>query len=238
MKLQLTTLALLLAAACHADNIVLSATGLPSTDENGNYGSSGATYNGFVLGTINGVPNQLFICDDFSHDTPVPSGNMSYELSTFGGADPLADVRFTGSNMDQNYDEAAVLVWQLFEYVSATGTKALANTITDYQYALWNVFDPYSATANPSGVQVNSNQLALQTQALNLVKTQSAMLATTVYPDVRIYTPTPNGGSTGSQEFMQVVTPEPETLPLAMGVLLIAAALVGRRQSRKRQAAA
>ena len=228
MRLQLTTLALLSVAACHASDIVLAATGLPSTLENGDYGSSGETYNGFAIATIGGTPNQWIICDDFTHDTPVPSGNMLYESSTIGGSGPLANVRFTGSNEIQNYDEAAVLVWQLYEYVSATGSKAAANTITDYQYALWNIFD--------SGVQVNANQSALQAEALNLVKTQAAMLSSAVYPDVRIYTPDPNGGSTGSQEFMQVVTPEPGTLPLAAGALLVAVALAVRRQLRKRHA--
>ena len=238
MKLHLTTLALLFAAACHADNIVnLAATGLPSTLENGDYGSSGETYNGFALATINGVPNQLIICDDFTHDTPVPSGNMIYDLSTMGGSDPLADVRFTGGNMVQNYDEAAVLVWQLYEYVETTGSKALANTITDYQYALWNIFDPYSSTGNPDGVQVNANQVALQSEALNLVQTQAATLAATAYAEVRIYTPDPNGGSTGSQEFFGVVPlPEPGTWSLAAGALLIALSLHLRRELLKRQA--
>lgn len=238
MKLHLTTLALLFAAACHADNVVvLAATGLPSTLENGNYGSSDETYNGFALATINGLPNQLIICDDFSHDTPVPSGNMKYDLSTMTGGNPLADVRFTGSNMVQSYDEAAVLVWQLYEYVAATGSKALANTITDYQYALWNIFDPYSAAGNPAGVQVNANEVALQAEALNLVQTQAAALAGTAYAEARIYTPDPNGGSTGSQEFFGCAPlPEPGTWALAAGALLIALSLHLRRGLRKRQA--
>jgi len=238
MRLHLTALALLSVAACHADSVVLAATGLPATLENGNYGSTGETYNGFALATISGTPNQWIICDDFTHDTPVPSGNMNYDESTVGGSNPLATVRFTGSNMVRNYDEAAVLVWQLYEYVSATGSKASANTITDYQYALWNIFDPYSATANPNGVQVNSNQSALQAEALNLVRTQSAMLTSTVYPQVRVYTPDPKGGSTGSQEFLQFgAVPEPGTLVLAAGALLIAASLKVRRELQKRRAA-
>ncbi len=236
MRLTLTTLALLSVAACHADSLTLAATGLPVTLENGNYGSSGETYNGFVTATIAGTPNQWIICDDFTHDTPVPSGNMIYDTSTLGGSNQLANVRFTGSNEVQNYDEAAVLVWNLYQYVSATGSKALPNTITDYQYALWNIFDPYSSSSNPNGVQVNANQFALQTAALNEVRTQSAMLSSTVYPDVRFYTPDPNGGSMGSQEFVGVMTPEPGTLPMAAGVLLIAAGLAMRRQLGKRTA--
>jgi hypothetical protein len=235
MRLTLTIFALLSVAVCHADSISLAATGLPSVYENGNYGSSDATYNGFAIGTIGTTPNQWIICDDFSHDTPVPSGNMIYDVSTIGGSNQLANVRFTGANEVRNYDEAAVLVWQLYQYVSATGSKALANTVTDYQYALWNIFDPYSAASNPNGVQVNANQLALQAAALNMVNTQATMLSSTVYPEVRFYTPDPKGGSTGSQEFVGVMTPEPGTLELAAGVLLIAAGMAMRRQLRKRQ---
>jgi hypothetical protein len=236
MRLTPTILALLSVAACHADTVIVAATGLPSTLENGNYGSSDATYNGFAIATIGGTPNQWLICDDFTHDTPVPSGNMLYDSSTIGGSNQLANVRFTGSNEVRNYDEAAVLVWQLYEYVSATGTKALANTITDYQYALWNIFDPYNAASNPNGVQVNASQIALQTTALHMVDTQATMLSGTVYPEVRFYTPDPKGSSMGSQEFVGVTTPEPGTLPLAAGVLLIAAGLAMRSRLRHRLA--
>lgn len=224
-------------AACHASTIILAATGLPQADENGTYGSSGATYNGFVTATVNGIPNQLILCDDFTHTTVVPSGNMVYDFSTVGGSNPLQNVRFTGTGEVQNYDEAAVLTWQLFEYVSANGPQASDNTITDYQYALWNIFDPYNAITNPNGVKVNSNQLALQTTALNLMTTESAMLTADVYPDVRVYTPDPNGGSVSDQEFLQFASPEPGTLALLAGALAIAAAVAARRALRKRQMA-
>ncbi|MFY9724610.1 MAG: hypothetical protein WAJ87_03905, partial [Bryobacteraceae bacterium] len=39
-------------------------TNLPYTDLNGNYGSADATYNGYVIATVNGTPDQLLICDD------------------------------------------------------------------------------------------------------------------------------------------------------------------------------
>lgn len=235
MKLQLASILLVAVAACQANTLItLDATGLPPADENGNYGSSGATYNGFVTATINGDPNQWILCDDFTHTTDVPSGNMVYDFSTVGGSDPLQNVRFTQGNEIQNYEEAAVLVWQLFEYMSLNGSGASDNTITDYQYALWNIFDPYNASTNPNGVKVNSTQSGLQTTALGLMSTESAMLSSQVYPNVKVYTPDANGGSASNQEFLQFATPEPGTLLLVAGVLLIAAAAAMRRHLRKR----
>jgi hypothetical protein len=228
---------MLLAAvvAGHASTVILDATGLPGAFENGTYGSSGATYNGFVTSTINGVPNQMIICDDFSHTTQVPSGNMVYDFSTLGGVGQLQNARFTGPNMTANYDEAAVLLWELSNYVSTNGSHASADTITDYQYSIWNIFDPYNSFSNPQGVKVNSNQTALQTAAVNMVDTQPAMLSADVYQDVRIYTPDPNGGSTGSQEFLQFSTPEPGSLLMVIaGAALIGAAGAARRRSSKR----
>lgn len=233
MKLNILPLALFAMAACHANTITLAATGLPVTDESGTYGSSGATYNGFAMATIDGTPNEWIICDDFSHETLVPSGNMVYDLSTVGGGDPLQSVRFTQGSMTQNYQEAAVLTWQLSDYVSLNGSLASNNTITDYQYAIWNIFDP-------GDVAVNASQFALQTTALNLVATEGALLATTVYPNVMVYTPDPNGGSTSNQEFLQYsspsgqaygqsLAPEPGTWTLMAGALLIAAAAKGRK---------
>jgi hypothetical protein len=230
-------LMVLIAAAGHASTLLLDATGLPPADENGNYGSSNATYNGFVTATVNGVANQLILCDDFLHTTDVPSGNMVYDFSTVGGSDPLQNVRFTQGNEVQNYEEAAVLTWQLFEYVSVNGSGASNNTITDYQYALWNIFDPYNASGNPDGVKVNSNQSALQTTALGLMSTESAVLAADVYPYVKVYTPDPNGGSSSNQEFLQYAAPEPGTLLLLAGALLVGTAVTARRELRKRQAA-
>jgi hypothetical protein len=221
MKLKLASLALLSMAACHADSIItLDVTGLPSTYQDG-------TYNGFATATINGIPNQLIVCDDASHVTYVPTGNMVYDFSTVGGSTPLESVRFTGGNETQNYDEAAVLVWELYEYVTGSGSQASANTITDYQYAIWNIFD--------SGISTTTNQAALQAAALNLVKTDGAMLVTSVYPFVDVYTPT--SAYSSNQEFMQFATPEPGTLLLLAGGLLVAMAVRMRRGLRKQPAA-
>jgi len=223
------------ATSAQASNVILAATGLPSTYENGNYGSSDATYNGFVTATINGIPNQLILCDDAAHTTVVQSGNMVYDFSSLGGAHQLQNARFTGPNMVANYDEAAALLWELATYPDIYGVQPSANTITDYQYALWNIFDPYNSVTNPNGVKVNSNQLALQTAAVNIVDTEGAMLAADVYPNVEIYTPDPNGGSTGDQEFLQYA-PEPTSISLMLGALLIGASAIARRKVLNRRA--
>jgi hypothetical protein len=218
-------------AACHADTVItMSVYGLPTTYEDG-------SYNGFAFATIDGVSNQWIICDDAADVTYVPSGNMLYDESTVGGSDPLQSARFTQGPEVQNYDEAAVLVWELDGAVLSGGSQDSADAITDYQYALWNLFDPYNATTNPNGIATTSSQAALQAAALNLVKTEGAMLSTTVYPYVNVFTPDPNGGSMGNQEFLQFSTPEPGTFLLFAGGLLVAAAAKLRRGLGKRPGA-
>src|SRR5215475_1721644 len=83
-----------------ADTVTLNFTTLPSTLQNNNYGSSNATYNGFTGAILNGAAAIEVICDDYSHDTVVGSGqDFSYYYSTLEGPNPLQNVRFTGSEM-------------------------------------------------------------------------------------------------------------------------------------------
>lgn len=223
------------AIVCSADTMILAATGLPAVNESGTYGSSGATYNGFITATVGGVSNQWILCDDFTHETQVPSGDMLYDFSIPVGANALHDVRFTQGPKLQNYQEAAVLLWQLFDYVSISGPNTSGNIVTDYQYALWNIFDPFNTHSNPDGVKINDNQAGLQTAALNLVNTQSAMLTASAYPNIRIYTPDPQGGSISSQEFLQYApTPEPSTWAMLVAALISGAVAIARRTRRKR----
>ena len=233
MKLRLVLFALGVAMAGHASTIILAATGAPTTDENGNYGSTNATHNGFITATIGGIANQMIVCDDFTHTTSVPSGNMVYDFSTLGGPNQLQNVRFTGANEVTNYDEAAVLLAGLYAYEATYGSNASGDTITDFQYAIWNIFDPYNPSTNPGGVKVNSNQSALQSGALYMMSTQAAMLSADVYPFIKIYTPDPEGGSASNQEFMQYIVPEPPTALFLLGTGLVAGAVLTRRQLRK-----
>jgi hypothetical protein len=201
--------------ACYGSTVTVFFTALPATIENG-------TYNGFSTATVNGIPSQLLICDDYDDTTYMPSSsNLIYDYSTLTGPDPLQYVRFNTAN----YDEAAVLVWELAETRNPS-----ANTITDYQYALWNLMTP-SASLVPGRVALEQ---ALQTSALAMVDNpvDSQFLTSSVYNYIRIYTPTAAYAS--NQEFVEYATPEPNLAwPAAFLLLLGAAALRFRRNPQR-----
>ncbi|MGD0667073.1 MAG: PEP-CTERM sorting domain-containing protein [Bryobacteraceae bacterium] len=184
-------------------------TNLPYTDLNGDYGSAGATYNGYVIATVNGTPDQLLICDDYLDETYVPSGPLTFDYSTLDGPGNPAGLHFGGvGNAQTLYDEAAVLDYDLY----SLGSHASSTSVTDYQYAIWNLFDP--------SVALNSSQQALQANALAAVDSGAGWL-TAVYVNTQVYTPDPRANSAGNQEFLayQVQTPEPATY-LLVGALL------------------
>jgi hypothetical protein len=200
-----TILAVLLFSltSCYASTVTMFFTGLPSTNENG-------TYNGFATATVNGIPSQLLICDDYNDTTYVPSSsNMIYDYSTLTGADPLQYAMFSKAN----YDEAAVLVYELAETPNLS-----ANAITDYQYALWNLMTP-SVSLVPGRV---AQELALQTTALAMVNNavDAQFLTSTVYAYTEVYTP--STAYAGNQEFLEYSTPEP-SMGWPVGFLLLLA---------------
>jgi hypothetical protein len=227
---------LVMAAAAQADTITLFFTALPPTLQSYDTGSGSATYNGYATATIAGIPSQSVICDDYSHDTYVPSSsNLIYDYSTLTGSTPLQYARFTGLNETQNYEIAAVLLVGLSNYLAsghATGTG-----ITDYQYAIWNLFTPNSQS-NPSGAPANANQLALQTSALSVVNT-GGQVALGDYQHLVIYTPTEPYAS--NQEFLGLNTPvgqapEPSAAPLLALLLGVAGTFAHLRHARSRKA--
>ena len=206
----------LLCAACYASPADISFTGLPAVFQNNNYNvpdATGATYNGWSTATIDGVPGQLVICDDYSHTTYIPSSEEA-DLSTLTGPDPLQYARFSGL---QTYETAAVLVSEL-----ASLSNPSDNTVTDYQYALWNLFD--------SAAPANATQQSLISDAQWLVLSDSP-LAEQAYARLAIYTPTEQYAS--NQEMLGLLpTPEPATAPMlaALMVSLLAARSWGRRK--------
>jgi hypothetical protein len=200
--------------ACYASTVTVFFTGLPATDDNG-------TYNGFGIATVNGIPNQLLICDDYYDTTYVPSSsNMIYDYSMLTGADPLQYAMFNKAN----YDEAAVLVYDLAQTPSASAT-----TIMDYQYALWNLMSP-SVSLVAGRV---AEEEALQTTALAMVNNavDARFLSSTVYAYTDVYTPT--AAYAGNQEFVEYATPEPNLGWLA-GLLALTAIGLKVRQNRQR----
>jgi hypothetical protein len=206
-------------SVCGATTVTVFFTALPSVFENN-------TYNGFATATINGIPNQYLICDDYTDRTYMPSSeNLIYDYSNLNPT-PLEHARYvspggpTPSDVTK-YEEAAVLLWQLTQL----GASATPTAITDFQYAIWNLFSPSDpATFRP-------NQTALQNTALGLVNSGQPWL-TTVYQELAIYTPTAKFGT--NQEFLQLTqnTPEPAMVGLLAGVLGVVG-LVGQIRRRR-----
>lgn len=191
--------------ACYADTVTMFFTALPKTDGNG-------TYDGFSTGTVNGDSNQSLICDDYDDTTYMPSSsNMIYELSMLTGPNPLQYAMFNKAK----YDEAAVLVYELAETPNAS-----ANTIMDYQYALWNLMTP-GASLVPGRV---AQEQELQTTALGMVNNaaDAQFLTSTVYAYTEVYTPT--SAYAGNQEFLEYAAPEP-SMGWAVGFLVLLAAV-------------
>lgn len=210
------------ASACLADTVTLNFTSLPSTLQNNNYGSSNATYNGFTGAVLNGTANIALICDDYSHETVVGSGqNFSYYYSTLDGANPLQDVRFTGSETivghnivlteTQAYETAAVLVGELSGISNPSH-----NTVTDYQYALWSLFTPATPMNITQGnLLLSAADLVLSSNAGDQAKVQ------TWADELEIFTPTDRDAS--NQEFLALNPSAPEPAGWAlMGVIALA----------------
>ena len=223
-NLYLVLIAVLTGAAgtARADTALVSFTALPYTDLSGGYGSAGATYNGYVTATVNGIPLQMLICDDYLDETLVPSGPLIFDESMIGSLSSPADLHFGDVRKAQTlYDEAAVLNYELF----TIGPHAAPATVTDYQYAIWNLFDP--------AVNLNSSQQNLQTGALSTVSSGASWLSG-IYSSTVVYTPDPKTNSWGNQEFLEYQgqgTPEPATYLLVGAVLMGLGATRRRRQS-------
>jgi hypothetical protein len=207
-------------AACHGNTVTMFFTALPSVQQNNDYNNANstgeATYNGYATATIGGIPMQDVICDDFDHTTYVPSSsNLIYYSSSLTGVEPLQYARFQGI---QTYEAAAVLLTELGSQANPS-----ANTVTDYQYAVWNLFTPGSAPANLT-------QQNLENAALSLVHSDSPM-ATGSYSHLVIYTPTEPYA--GNQEFLGLHTPTPE--PATWLLLLSGSALLAVRSRARRR---
>jgi len=216
---------LLAAASCSADTITVYFTSLPVTNQYG-------TYNGYATATVNGIPNQYLICDDYAGETYMPSPRtMIYDYSALTGPNALQYAMWdTTPAGPTKYEEAAVLLYGLAQ----AGPKPSATIISDYQYALWNLMDPTAPLAPGRSTQ----EQALQSAALALVDdaSQQSFLSSSVYPGLKIYTPT--AAFAGNQEFLefgQVTVPEPSNRQLLSGILVagLIALFLTRRSHRK-----
>ena len=180
---------------------VVSFTGLPANNDHG-------TYNGFASGTIDGVPFADLICDDWSHTTYVPSGNLNYNVSVLN---TLQYARFvsaggpTDADID-NYRAAAILVQGLIDN---------SGQVADYQYALWELFTPSA----PDYAGAN----ALLADALNKANGNISAY-TDLFSKLRIYTP--KADSASNQEFLEIDPPAAVPEPGGIILLLTVMALI------------
>lgn len=233
----LTSFLFLTVSAGFADTIQL--TGLPANTQYG-------TYNGFAFATIDGIPLQQLICDDIDHTSYVPSGSMTFSLSTLTGGNPLQYARFIDPNdwdsTISKYEEAALLL----DGLRQTGPGLLLDLTADYQYALWHLFTPSSVLPSTTA-QTLLNDAAYGVQ-------QGGTSNQALYSELRIYTP--GAAYSSNQEFLQMAansTPDPpngdfsdtvanpEPAPgilVGIGMAAIAFGLGARRLLRRRGAAA
>jgi hypothetical protein len=186
----------------------ISFTGLPANTDHG-------TYNGFVSGTIDGLPFDDLICDDWSHTTYVPSQNLNYNVSVL---DTLEYARFaspggpTAADIN-NYRAAAILVQGLIDH---------PDQVADYQYALWELFTP--------SAPFYSGAHDLLTDALTLVQGDISGYAD-LFSRLRIYTP--QRDSETNQEFLEIDAPAPVPEPGSVTLLLLVMALIASSRIRR-----
>jgi hypothetical protein len=161
------------------------------------------TNNGYLVATIDGEPGHLLVCDDFSHTTYVPSGNLIYDVSTLTGTDPLEYARFSDSaGWDETlaiYQEAA----HLLDGLSHTGPGYITDLTAYYQYAIWHLFTP--STPLPPG---STTQTLLNEAAAAVAR--GGLSSDLLYSRLRIYTPGKSAFS--NQEFLELVPAPPPPL--------------------------
>lgn len=266
LRLQLLTTLLLAAPASYGDTLKMTFTTLPATHMNSqdNSSASDATYNGYVNTTIGGIPSQDVICDDFATDTVMPA-SYTYNSTAFGSSGWSSAVKFTsnagynitntgsaitadGVTVDagvtenltqtQAYELAAVLLTNFDQATNGLSGTALSDTITDYQYALWYLFDNNLAIDNTNET-LNNNSLNHLFTAFDLVASTSQSNEAIVAADAAnlvIYDDVPKSGA---QEFLGLNTPvsapEPSGwLLLGCGGLLLAAIVRWKLGARRR----
>jgi len=191
-----------------ADTIVLTINSAGSH-------AMGGVYVGPYNFTI-GSTSVGLICDDFK-DNVIPVESWQANTSTFPS---LSNVKFTGANETQNYEEAGWLVQQMQMYLPGTGSSN-AQTVGDIQWAIWDIFYPGVSTSDPYGSIGTSDQTNIATWLTNA----NLNYASGNYSNVMVYTPVPGTQvpvKDGPPQELLGVMPEPMTL---WSLLIVLAAI-------------
>jgi hypothetical protein len=226
-KLILAMLVTAAGSVAFANNIVvINFTTLPTTSGNGTTNTQSSTYDGEAGGTIGGVAVVELVCDFISGSTTVPSGPLDFSVETNAA---LSGVEFASGyatisghtlTQVQAYDVAAVLMVEL----NAATPGGNAQTIADFQYAIWNLMLPAGADGaikdNPLDAAATANQVnayALVTATTPTAQTTSDEQALVIY--------TPTSANPTQQEFVglntPMVNPEPSSWVLMAGLGLL-----------------
>jgi hypothetical protein len=226
-------LGILAVTACCANTAFVTFTAPP-------FNTNGSP--GWSIATVDNVTGQLLLCDDANHQTPMPSPEYNYDYSVLSKDLPnVSTLEFgSGTYMDPNaardYETAAYLMWEYSAAGYNSGnpspgpTAAQNQAATDYNDAIWNLFDPHFAPT--------SNGAAYQTSAMAFVTTYTntagvnGQFLNSLYRRTAIFTPTAAAikgvaaNSRTEQEFLQLLptpiptpSPEPSTVWIVTGTL-------------------
>jgi hypothetical protein len=182
------------------------------------------------------------MCDDWFHRTTAPSGPDKYLVSTAQDTpNPWGNVRWNSTyfaDYQVRYRAAAILIAEFLGVLSTpTGLPAAPNR-SDYQWALWDMFD-YNNSING----ISATAAALEQKAYNLMDpTKNATYSSyaSVYNRLTVYTPDPawvasawlNPNKLDPQEFLGFApVPEP-----SQAVALFAALGLGWWMRRRKSA--
>jgi hypothetical protein len=227
---------LLSVTGCLANNIItVSFTNLPYTTGEG-------TYPGWSIATVNNIPTQLLMCDDYYNDTSMPSGPWSFDYSDLAAdlSEGVANspLLYNATNdaansytpnsthtITQDYEAVSYLLfqyWELQPTAPTSPTSAQDLTATNYNFAVWSIFDNNIASS------LTSAQTALVANAYSFIaNSANASFLNFVYANTVFYSPAAGQNTTNpnQQEFGNItLTPEPGAgWLLAAGLIALAA---------------